>query len=140
MKAKRPPGPVQGPGGRAFTPRDTPQRRAIRKTIEAGARPLTPNEILDSAKSRHRGLGIATVYRNLKSLVEEGWISEVALPNEAPRYERAGKHHHHHFQCSACRRVFELEGCADAISRISAPDGFSVERHELTLFGRCADC
>lgn len=140
MKAKRPPGPEQGPGGRAFTPRDTPQRRAIRETIEAGERPLTPHEILDEANLRRKGIGIATVYRNLKSLLDEGWLSEVALPNEAPRYERAGKRHHHHFQCSFCKRVFELESCADAIGRLPAPAGFKVERHELTLFGRCSDC
>jgi len=84
---------------------------------------------------------MATVYRNLKSLVDDGALKIVTLPGEGARYEATSvaEHHHHHFQCTNCQRVFDVHACPGDIDHM-APKGFSVERHELTLYGRCADC
>lgn len=120
--------------------RDTAQKRAIRRVFdEEPGRPLSPEEVLQAARSHAPSLGIATVYRNLKMLVEENWLDPVSLPGETDRYERAGKSHHHHFQCSYCTRVFDVPGCPGQVQKL-APKGFSVERHDLTLYGRCPDC
>ena len=70
--------------------RDTRQRRAIRAVFQDSARPLSPEEVLQAAQAEAPTLGLATVYRNLKGLVEEGWLVPVALPGAAPRYEPAG--------------------------------------------------
>ena len=85
------------------------------------------------------GLGIATVYRTLKSGVEGGWLQPVDLPGEPPRYEPTGKQHHHHFHCRSCDRVYEIEGCPDGLRNLTPP-GFALEAHEIVLYGRCADC
>jgi Fur family ferric uptake transcriptional regulator len=84
-------------------------------------------------------MGIATVYRTIKRLLDESWLAAVELPGEAPRYEIAGKPHHHHFRCNACNRVFDLVGCPNAFESI-LPAGFRLEGHELFLFGRCQEC
>ena len=60
--------------------RDTQQRRAIRSAIEQADRPLSPREVLDASKTLSPGLGIATVYRTLKSWLESGWLQQVDLP------------------------------------------------------------
>lgn len=119
--------------------RDTQQRRAIRTAIEQAGRPLSPREVLDASKTLSPGLGIATVYRTLKSWLESGWLQQVDLPGEPPRYELHGKQHHHHFHCRQCDRVYELEGCPEGL-RTLTPVGFSLEAHELVLYGRCASC
>lgn len=119
--------------------RDTQQRRAIRAAFEEAGRPLSPQEILDIARSRSPGLGIATVYRTIKSLTEVGVLTQVDLPGETPRFETTGKMHHHHFHCRKCDRVYELEGCPEGLSRMT-PAGFSLEAHEVVLYGRCAAC
>ena len=67
--------------------RNTRQRIAIREAIEVARRPLLPQEVLDQAQSLAPGLGIATVYRNLKALVDDGTLAVVQLPGENPRYE-----------------------------------------------------
>ena len=84
-------------------------------------------------------MGMATVYRNLKLLVDEGAVQMVTLPGDSPRYESAGHAHHHHFQCEACGRVFDVHACPGDLSSM-APAGFQVSHHELTLYGLCADC
>jgi Fur family ferric uptake transcriptional regulator len=119
--------------------RDTQQRRAIRAALEQAGRPLSPLEVLDAAKEGCPGLGTATVYRNLKALLAEDWLAQVDLPGEPPRYELAGKDHHHHFHCRQCGRLYELEGCPGALSFL-IPQGFALEAHEVTLYGRCLTC
>jgi Fur family ferric uptake transcriptional regulator len=119
--------------------RRTVQRQAIRDAFERADRPLSPSEVLGSAQRRVPSLGLATIYRNLKALVGEGWLAEVALPGEPSRYEIAGKHHHHHFRCRICDRVFEVDSCPPDLTRLT-PRGFRLESHDITLHGRCADC
>ena len=119
--------------------RSTRQRSAIRAAIDAARRPLSPQEVLAASQADVAGLGLATVYRNLKLLVEAGEIQQVTLPGDSPRYESSGHAHHHHFQCEACGRVFDVHACPGDLSSM-APAGFQVSHHELTLYGLCADC
>jgi len=115
------------------------QRAAIRAAFERADRPLSPSEALAAAQQRVERLGIATVYRNIRSLVDEGWLAEVPLPGAPNRYEIAGKHHHHHFRCRICDRVYEVDSCPPDLREL-IPRGFRLEGHDITLFGRCADC
>ncbi len=119
--------------------RSSRQRDAIRQVLEQAGRPLLPNEILAAAQAEVPALGIATVYRNLKQLSEAGEVQTVELPGAAPRFETGGHHHHHHFSCTSCQRVFDVHACPGDMHKL-APAGFTVERHELTLYGRCGDC
>lgn len=119
--------------------RETPQRRAIRRVLHQSGRPLTPREVLDGARSEVPGMGIATVYRTVKALTEEGWLVPVEMPGEPQRYERAGKGHHHHFNCNRCGRTFEMEGCPSGFEDM-VPAGFRMEAHEVFIYGLCDDC
>ncbi len=121
--------------------RNTRQKTAILHAIEQARRPLSPPEVLAAASADVSQLGMATVYRNLKSLVEDGAVTVVTLPGEVARYEPVaiGAHHHHHFQCTLCQRVFDVHACPGNLDKM-APPGFSVERHEVTLYGHCPDC
>jgi Fur family ferric uptake transcriptional regulator len=47
--------------------------------------------------------------------------------------------HHHHFHCVECDRVYPIHACPGPMLDL-APPGFEVQRHDLTLRGRCADC
>jgi Fur family transcriptional regulator, ferric uptake regulator len=140
--SRRPPGRTKRRAASATLvamERNTRQRTAIREALRQAHRPLLPQEVLAAAQAGVPGLGLATVYRNLKALVEEGELQPVALPGENPRFEMAGRHHHHHFQCRNCQRVFDVHACPGDLSRL-APPGFTVQDHELTLYGRCGEC
>lgn len=119
--------------------RNTRQRTVIRQVFEEANRPLGAPEVLDAAQASVSGLGIATVYRTIKSLVEDQWLVPVELPGVPPRYELAGKGHHHHFHCKQCGKVYELEGCVDNLKRL-VPTGFQVTGHDVTLSGFCSFC
>ncbi len=119
--------------------RTTRQRRAICATFEEADRPLSPTECLDLARRHLPSLGIATVYRNIKRLADEGWLQIVELPGAASRYEVAGKSHHHHFHCTRCDGVFEVEACPGEMKSLT-PRGFHLEDHHIVLYGRCSTC
>ncbi len=119
--------------------RNTRQRAIIREVLEAANRPLGAQEVLIEAQLRMEGLGIATVYRTIKGLIEEGWLVPVELPGEPPRYELAGKGHHHHFHCKDCGKMFELEGCVENLKNL-IPKGFKITGHEVLLYGACSQC
>ncbi len=123
----------------AAVQRKTRQRHAIRKAFEDADRPLAPREVLHEAQERAPALGIATVYRNVKAMVEDGSLRPVDLPGAPSRYEIAGKGHHHHFHCRRCDRVFEVEDCPGRIAELT-PSGFRHESHEIILYGLCAGC
>jgi Fur family ferric uptake transcriptional regulator len=126
--------------------RNTCQREAILGSLHASGRSLSPPEILHEASTYVPNLSLATVYRQLKTLVEEGAIDQVDLPGQSPRFEarcalqaETADHHHHHFHCEVCERVFPIHACPGPMDRL-APAGFVVQRHDVTLHGRCASC
>ena len=119
--------------------RNTRQRVAIRRAFERADRPLSPVEVLAEARREVSALGIATVYRSIKMLQDDGWLAAVELPGESPRYELSGKQHHHHFHCSTCDRVFEIP-CHVSSTPPTLPRAFRVDRHEIVLYGRCDEC
>jgi Fur family transcriptional regulator, ferric uptake regulator len=119
--------------------RNTKQKNAIRAAFVETGRPLSPEEVLSYAQRSVMDLSIATVYRNLKIMVEEKWLTAVQLPGEPPRYEISGKAHHHHFWCNDCGKVYELEGCTPRL-KAKLPRGFRALHHDLLLYGTCAAC
>jgi Fur family ferric uptake transcriptional regulator len=120
-------------------PRNTEQKAAIRQAIEAAQRPLSIPELLGKARRSVATLGQATVYRVVKAGLADGWLEQIDRPGEPARYESAGKHHHHHFHCRSCGRMFEVPGCRLAAIE-PLPQGFQVEGHEMLLHGTCRDC
>jgi len=117
----------------------TQQKLVLNRVIEASERPLTAYEILAEAQKELPNLGIATVYRSLRQFQADGQVRLVEIPGATPHYESAARHHHHFFLCQLCQRLFNLTGCVRGVNSL-APENFSVSRHEIVLYGECADC
>lgn len=123
----------------AIQPRNTKQKEAIRAAFLEADRPLSPEETFASAKANVEGISLATVYRNINTLLSDKWLVPVEVPGQSTRYEVAGKGHHHHFHCNSCGKLFELDGC-EVQSKPRLPRGFVSTGHELFVYGRCSEC
>jgi Fur family transcriptional regulator, ferric uptake regulator len=119
--------------------RSTRQRNAITSVMQEAKRPLSVQEVLRGARAAIPSMGVATVYRTLKVLVENGGLQVVVVPGADNRYELPASRHHHHFLCKLCDRVYELVDCPGSLAHL-APRGFTVDDHDITLYGRCPDC
>ena len=119
--------------------RNTTQRKALLEVFSKTEKPLCVKEILESARNQSKSLNQATVYRNLKSLLDEGWLRELKHPTLGPLYEKSKNSHSHHFQCRSCKQLLEFHECG-LNNRIIGKKGFLVDSHELFLYGTCPSC
>jgi len=117
----------------------TRQKQVLSRVIDEAERPLTAQEIFARAQEELPGLGMATVYRSLKQFQADRQVRAVEIPGVTPHYESVSRHHHHFFLCQQCQRLFNLTGCVHGVDSL-APDAFVVRRHEIVLYGECADC
>lgn len=98
----------------------------------------------DVHESLGEGVGLASVYRVLESLLAVGLVRRVDVGDGIARYEplRESGEHHHHLVCTACGKVeaFEDPALERAIHRVEAKSGYAVEQHDVVLQGACATC
>ena len=118
--------------------RNTRQRAAIESAFTQDG-PLTVEEILQAGQTHVPSLNLATVYRNLKLLVGQGTVRQLQHPTLGTLYELAVPDHHHHFLCRSCRRTFDIPGCG-LNPDYTLPPGYTVEDHEVYLYGVCPAC
>lgn len=116
--------------------RKTIQKHTIRQVFEQSQRPLTPQEAWELARREVPTLGIATVYRMVKAMLEGGDLRRIEVPGHPPRYEMTAKGPSHHFYCRKCDQMFTLKGTSRQIQAM-VPKGFVLEGHEILLYGVC---
>lgn len=128
--------PLSLPGGA----RATPQRRLLLELIAGWPGRFTPLDVYDEARKRQPGVGLATVYRTVELLRQNGSVR--ALRGEGvPAYVRCRPEHHHHLVCLTCGAVEETELCSvPSAAELRRRHGFAVQEHELDLYGTCARC
>lgn len=115
--------------------RATKQRTAIRKVIQTHQRPLQPKEIQHYAQQDCGSLGIATVYRNLRTMEEAGEIEKLELPGIATCYclPRMVK-----LPLLYCHRTGEIHWLGDQPVKLDlprVPDNFTADHCEVIVFG-----
>lgn len=121
--------------------RNTRQRDVILDVIRSARGPLAVSGIFPRAAKQIPGIGIATVYRTIKLLVEQDRVSVVILPTGETQYEIHGLSHHHHFLCTRCGQVFCMDFCPfSGAYRAHLPYGFRMESHTVTTYGTCPEC
>lgn len=118
--------------------RVTKQKLAIEYVLKEANRPLTVEEIVVSAQKRVETINIATVYRNLKQLIDTGRVTKIVSSIAGTLYEMETEEHHHHFYCRKCHKSFDLAGCPVKLDVL--PEGFRAESHELFFSGLCPKC
>jgi Fur family peroxide stress response transcriptional regulator len=86
-------------------------------------------------------ISLATVYRNLQRLVEDGKIRTVLLGERVARYDPETSDHDH-FICQSCGRVTDLFLGRDRQIDLTplANDGYIVTTHNLMIYGVCQAC
>lgn len=122
--------------------RPTAQRARVLAELVREPNDATAQELHERLRARGGRIGLATVYRALAVLVEQGVVDVLAhRPGEAC-YRLCGGEHHHHLVCATCHRVVELANCGldPWLDAVAAEHGFAAVEHRLELSGVCADC
>jgi Fur family ferric uptake transcriptional regulator len=123
--------------------RTTRQQRVVLDQVERGEAFRSAQEVHRQLHADGEAVGLATVYRNLQRLVDDGLVDTVRGEDGEVRYRRCrDESHHHHLVCRDCGRVVEVRGPAVERWAEAAAEqhGFTDVSHTLELFGRCREC
>ena len=119
--------------------RDTRQRQAIRTVFDNIDRPLGPKEVLIEASREVPNLGIATVYRNIKTMVDQGELVTVELPGQPSRYSLPRHRKEYLFLCEKSDRAFFVDRASVNFDVVHLAENFTVNSHAVVLYGEYRD-
>ncbi|MGO1563634.1 MAG: Fur family transcriptional regulator [Brevibacterium aurantiacum] len=124
------------------TRRNTAQKDAVRRALASAEGFVSAQDLhrrLDGEGSR---VALATVYRQLNALADEGEADIVSTGDEQLfRTCRQPDRHHHHLICENCGNVVEVTPDDEGwFARIAADHGYTVTRHSIEIYGRCPRC
>lgn len=117
--------------------------RAVLAVLRASAGHPTAQEVYDEVRHIRPKIGLATVYRILHQLAEQGMIKVWGYGSERARYD-ARTHRHDHACCTECGALLdvpvEIELPREALERAAQATGIEMGSHEVRIYGRCQRC
>ena len=127
---------------RARGERLTPQRLLVLGAIREGRGHLTAEAVHARVRERYPYVNLATVYRALGWLKDQGLISETDLGGGQIEYEYIAEPRHHHLVCLHCggREEFGDDVVAPLAATLRQRYGFAPRLDHLAVFGECRQC
>ncbi|MGN6445039.1 Fur family transcriptional regulator [Amnibacterium sp.] len=122
--------------------RRTWQRAAVQDALAGRDDFVSAQALHSQLRADGSPIGLATVYRALADLAEEGEADSLQAEGESLYRACVSPGHHHHLICRTCGRTVEIE--ADDIEAwaagVAAANGFTDPQHVVDVFGTCAAC
>ena len=122
--------------------RNTKQREAVRDALARQESFVSAQQLHDSLRDDNNRVGLATVYRQLATLVEDGEADILQSVEGESLYRSCDTtDHHHHLICNICGRVEEVEApeVVQWVARVTSDTGFKPATHVANVFGVCSD-
>ncbi|MBN9239338.1 MAG: transcriptional repressor [Micrococcales bacterium 70-64] len=122
--------------------RHTWQRDAVKDALGTRETFVSAQQLHAALRDAGTTIGLATVYRALADLAEEGEADSLQQEGESLYRACTPGTHHHHLICRSCGLTVEIE--ADAVEEwarsVAAEHGFSDPQHIVDVFGLCREC
>jgi Fur family ferric uptake transcriptional regulator len=103
---------------------------------------MSAEEVFAKVRQHTQAMNLATVYRTLVMLWEEGLICRNDLGEGKIVFSPKDHGPHIHLVCRVCNRVIDAKpGVLAPISKILEKEyGFRADLNHLSVFGECTDC
>ncbi|WP_428023903.1 Fur family transcriptional regulator [Arcobacter sp.] len=122
-----------------FNLKVTPQRVAIVDELYYKGH-INIDELYASMLSKFPSISLATIYKNVNSMVEKFFISEVKIPNEKSVYELI-KEEHSHLVCEKCKKIEDISiDTSSVLEELNSQSDFKVKRANVVFTGVCSSC
>ena len=119
--------------------RNTNQRQIVYEAIE-NAGHIAIEHLIEEIQKKYDNISLATIYRNITFLTEEGKIKKVKL-NNIDVLETV-KNKHYHFTCKKCGKIIDV--CPNKLPNFGNHemmiDNQKVDEIDINLYGICEDC
>ena len=123
--------------------KSTRQRDVILDSFLSSKRHTSIEELYRKVRSRHPGIGYATVCRTLKLFAQSGIAHEIHFGDGQTRYDHISEgEHHDHLVCTDCGMIAEFENKTIEYlqNAVAESHGFLIKSHKLELYGLCSKC
>lgn len=122
--------------------RVTMQREIIIEAIARGGRHMTADEVFEEIQKQTNAINVATVYRTLNFLFEEGLVSRADMGSGQTVYTTTRHGPHIHLVCQRCGHVTEAtDGLIKSLGeQLLSQYHFAADLQHIAIFGVCAGC
>ncbi len=119
----------------------TQSQERILKLLKTQKQSLSAQDIYSKLRRRKQPLGLATVYRCLDALKQEGVVIVRTLANGESVYSCL-QQDQHHMTCVKCGTSIPINECPlhDLEDKLQQSHKFKIFYHTLEFFGICDDC
>jgi len=119
--------------------RATSQRMIILDVIEEAGH-IDIDTLYESLRKVIPSISLATVYKNIHSLVDAKILQEVRVRDKKIMYE-VNYNNHVHFVCEKCGNVEDMEMDASTIfNLLKQLSNRDVHEQQIILYGNCKSC
>lgn len=117
----------------------TPQRIAIVEELYKNGH-MNIDELYRNLLSKFPSISLATIYKNINSMVEKLFLSEVKIPESKSVYELT-KTEHAHMVCSSCGSICDIMlDVSSIVQEASTLTDFKIDSTNIVLNGTCGKC
>ncbi len=122
--------------------RITPQREIIIHSVAHSPRHITAEEVAGSLREHTQTINIATVYRTLDLLWQEGFACRNDLSEGKIVYATFQHGPHIHLVCRKCNKVIDADiGILNSLGRdLKSKYDFQSDLGHFSIFGICSNC
>jgi Fur family transcriptional regulator, peroxide stress response regulator len=117
--------------------------QAVLDTVRATHNHPTALEIYEAVKRLRPNMGLASVYRILHTLIEQGYIKEIGRSEECNRYD-GNVSRHDHTVCTNCGALLdapvEVNIPSEVLEQAALAAGIELGSYEVRLYGLCPSC
>lgn len=86
-------------------------------------------------------MSLATVYNNLKVLIDEGFVSELKVRNDTTTYYDFMGHQHLNVICEKCGRIADMDlDLPDVQQEAAEQTGYQITKSQMVVYGICPQC
>ena len=121
----------------------TPQRLCVLRILKKHEHPNI-DELYEQVRAEYPSISLATVYKNLSTLREQGLVVEVNVPNRKTYYD-IYEVPHIHIVCSSCGHIMDFDFDNADLGKyqdeLQAKLGNSIEKLSVVAYtSRCERC
>jgi Fur family ferric uptake transcriptional regulator len=122
--------------------RITPQREMIIQTIAHSSSHMTAEEIFAEVQTRTQAINLATIYRTLDMLSDEGLVTGINLGEGRIVYATVNHGPHIHLVCRGCGHIMDADPqlLASVEEQLASEHNFKPDLNHISIFGLCSNC
>lgn len=123
--------------------RVTKQRLAVSAALDTLEDFVSTQELHRLLHDKGDSVSLATTYRILQSMAEDGLVDVLRSDDGEAVYRRCeATGHHHHLVCRRCGKAVDIEAPSVETwaSRVAREHGYTAVEHTVEIFGLCPEC